>query len=219
MTSGKTRITLVGSTGLIGKQFLELAMVEADADITAITRRDIPGLKDSSQVRQVINSFEELESLRPHLKADVFVCSLGTTIKMAGSQERFYTVDHDFPLTMAKIAKEEGCGKMILVSSVGADAKSKIFYSRVKGELEGDLAALNFDTLHILRPGMLLGDRQESRPGEFIGKLIMAPLGFMFPWKYKPIEAHRLASTILHLCKKEQAGFYIHEGRSLFSPE
>ncbi len=213
------KITVIGSTGLIGHQVLSLAAADESMDVTAITRREISSLKDRAHIKQVIHNFEALDDLQGALTTDVFVCCLGTTIKTAGSRERFYAVDHDIPLTLAKLAKEQGCGNMILVSSVGADASSKIFYSRVKGELEADLIKLDFDSLHILRPSMLLGERQESRPGEFVGKLIMEPLSALIPWKYKPIQAQVLASKIVQLCTEDRLGVFIHEGKPLFSGE
>jgi uncharacterized protein YbjT (DUF2867 family) len=154
--------------------------------------------------------------MRGELKSDVLVCTLGTTIKTAGSQERFIEIDHDIPLALAKIAHEEGCNTFILVSSMGADANSSIFYSRVKGQLEEALKAVGFPRLHILRPSILLGDRQESRPGEFVGKLIMQPLSFLIPWKYKPIQASTLAAKIREIIAAEKSGVRIWSGKNLF---
>jgi len=212
-------ITVIGSTGLIGKQFLESITSEEYGAVTAITRRPIPEFENKPFINQVLNDFCDLETLRPVLKTDVLVCALGTTIKSAGSQKRFYEIDHDIPLATARMAQEQGCKTYILVSSVGADSSSKIFYSRVKGELEDDLKALGFDALHILRPSMLMGDRQESRPGEFIGKLIMAPLSFLVPWKYKPIQATTVANAIKYYSRDPGKGVFIQEGRSLFNPK
>ena len=125
-------------------------------------------------------------------------------------------IDHDIPLNLAKIAREEGCQTFILVSSMGADADSKIFYSRVKGKLEQALKDVGFSQLHILRPSMLLGDRHESRPGEFIGKLIMQPLSFLIPWKYKPIQASTVAAKIHELIVVGMEGSFTWSGKSLF---
>ncbi len=210
------RICVIGSTGLLGKHFLESISAGDFGKVTAITRRLIPSLNDRTFIKQSIHDFSDLESMRPDLKADVLICTLGTTIKTAGSQDAFVRVDHDLPIEIAKIAKEEGCKSLVLISSVGANAQSKIFYSQVKGKTEEALEKLGFEQFHILRPSMLLGKRQESRPGEFIGKIIMSPLAMMIPWKYKPIHANTIAAKIQALVKASTPGEHIWEGRSLF---
>jgi len=210
------QITLLGSTGLIGQAFLNLMSAEDGLEVTAITRREMPGFEGKGFIHQAIHDFKDLESIRPDLKTDVLVCTLGTTIKTAGSRERFFEVDHDIPLRLAQIAFEEGCRNMILVSSVGADAASRVFYSRVKGQLEEDLKPIGFDQLHILRPSMLLGDRQEHRPGEFIGKLISKPLTPIIPWRYKPIHAKQVAAKIRSLVHSHETAVHIWEGKLLF---
>ncbi|NQV50089.1 MAG: NAD-dependent epimerase/dehydratase family protein [Candidatus Marinimicrobia bacterium] len=209
-------ISVIGSTGLIGMQFLE-SISEGDyAQVIAITRRSIPSLQQQLFIKQAIHDFSNLEMLADDLKTDVLVCALGTTIKTAGSQARFMEVDHDIPLETARIAHAEGCKTFILISAVGANPQSSIFYSRVKGLLEEDLKELGFDRLFILRPGMLLGDRQEKRSGEFIGKLLMQPLNFLIPWKYKAIHLATLVSTIHHLIASQKQGLQIIEGKELF---
>ena len=209
-------ISVIGSTGLIGKQFLE-SISEGDyAQVIAITRRSIPSLEQQLFIKQAIHDFSNLDKLGDDLKTDVLVCALGTTIKTAGSQARFMEIDHDIPLETARIAQAEGCKTFILISAVGANPQSSIFYSRVKGLLEEDLKELDFDRLFILRPGMLLGDRQEKRSGEFIGKLLMQPLNFLIPWKYKAIHSATLVSTIHHLIASQKQGLQIIEGKELF---
>lgn len=209
-------ITVIGSTGLIGKQFLQNIEADDFQQVTAITRRKILDLQKKTFIKQVIHDFSDLESMRSDLRTDVLICTLGTTIKIAGSQKRFYEVDHDIPLKLAKIAFEEGCRTFILVSSIGANASSGTFYLRVKGQLEEDLKEIGFTSLQILRPGMLLGSRQESRPGEFIGKIIMKPLSFLIPWQYKPIEATTVATKINQLIKDDVQGEMTWSGKPLF---
>jgi len=209
-------ITVIGSTGLIGLQFLSNISDGEYKGVTAITRREIPTLSDKPFIHQAIHDFSDLASMRADLKTDVLVCTLGTTIKTAGSQERFFEIDHNIPLALAKMALEEGCQTFILVSSLGANATSKIFYSRVKGQLEEALKEVGFKQLHLLRPSMLLGNRQESRPGEFIGKLIMAPLSFLIPWNYKPIQASTVAAKIRELISAGGSGTSIWTGKELF---
>lgn len=209
-------ISVIGSTGLVGLEYLR-SISEGDyTTVTAVTRRDIPELSDKPFISQVRHDFSDLEKLRADVSSDVLICTLGTTIKTAGSQERFIEVDHDIPLALAKMAFEEGCQTFILVSSMGADASSKIFYSRVKGQLEQALKQIGFHQLHIIRPSMLLGDRKEIRPGEFIGKLLMRPLSFLIPWQYKPIHARTVAAKIKQLSTAEEHGVRFWSGKELF---
>ena len=104
---------------------------------------------------------------------------------------------------------------MILISSTGANSKSNIFYSRVKGLLEESLEELGFEEFHILRPSLLLGKRNETRPAEYISKLIMDHLSFLIPWKYKPIHASIIARTIKCIIMEEKSGKHIWDGRKL----
>lgn len=212
-----TRITVIGSTGLIGSEFLRNVTEGEYESVTAITRREVDGLQGKMFIKQAIHDFNDLESMRSDLQTDVLVCALGTTIKTAGSQERFFEIDHDLPLSLARIAREQGCKRFILVSSVGADASSRTFYLRVKGQLEQALKELGFETLHILRPSMLLGDRLESRPGEALGKILMKPLSFVIPWKYKPIHAKQVSAKIRQLSLSTDSGNHVWLGKSLFN--
>ncbi|NQV16100.1 NAD-dependent epimerase/dehydratase family protein [bacterium] len=210
------KISVIGSTGLIGKTFLE-SIKEGDYDqVTAITRREIENLKGKTFIKQACYDFSNLEQMKPDLKADVLICALGTTIKIAGSQERFIEVDHDLPLEIAKLAVSEGCQTIVLISAVGADVDSSIFYSRIKGRLEQDISTLPVRGIHILRPSMLMGERLESRPGEFVGKIIMQPLRFLIPWKYKPVHASTIVETIHNVIREGKQGQHFYEGKRLF---
>ena len=213
----KQKITLIGSTGLIGTHFLEEISPDDFQNVKAITRRKIPNLENKDFIKQSVHDFSELEKMRQDLKTDVLVSALGTTIIKAGSKDEFMKIDHDLPLEISRIAKEEGCRTMILISSMGANSKSKIFYNRVKGLLEESLEKVGFKEFHILRPSLLLGKRTEARPAEHIPKLIMDHLSFLIPWKYKPIHASIIAKTIKCIIMEEKSGKYIWEGRKLFN--
>ena len=128
----KQKITLIGSTGLIGANFLEQIDPDDYQNVKAISRRKIPNLEKKDFIKQSVHDFQDLEKMRQDLRTDILVNALGTTIKKAGSKDEFMKIDHDLPLNISKIAKEEGCRTMILISSMGANSKSKIFYSRVK---------------------------------------------------------------------------------------
>ena len=214
----KNKITLIGSTGLIGTHFLEEISPDDFKDVNAITRRRIPNPENKDFIKQSVHDFSDLEKMRQDLKTDVLVSAFGTTIKKAGSKEEFMKIDHDLPLKISKIAKEEGCRTMILISSMGANSKSNIFYSRVKGLLEEALEKIEFEEFHILRPSILLGKRKETRPTEYVSKLIMAYLSFLLPWKYKPIHASVIAKTIkCIIIMEKKSGKHIWEGRKLLN--
>jgi uncharacterized protein YbjT (DUF2867 family) len=143
---------------------------------------------------------------------------MGTTIKVAGSQDAFMKVDYTYVLNFAQLAKRNGIDKFIVVSSLGADKNSANFYLKVKGDVENDLTRLKFKNLIIVRPSMLLGDRKEFRLGELIGKKIMKGLAFLFVGKlkkYKAIEASTVAKAMLMLSKNELSDVAIFENARL----
>ena len=213
----KQKITLIGSTGLIGTHFLEEISPEDFQNVKAITRRRIPNLENKDFIKQSVHDFSDLEKMRQDLKTDVLISALGTTIQKVGSKDEFMKIDRELPLEISRIAKEEGCKTMILISSKGANSKSKIFYIRVKGLLEESLEKIGFEEFHILRPSLLLGKRNETRPAEYISKLIMDHLSFLIPWEYKPIHASIIARTIKCIIMEEKSGKHIWDGRKLFN--
>ena len=161
--------------------------------------------------------FQICKKMRQELITDVLITALGTKIKKAGFKDEFMKIDHDLYLEISRIAQEEGCRTMILISSMGANSKSNIFYNRVKGLLEESLEEIGFEEFHILRPSLLLGKRTEARPAEHISKLIIDHLSFLIPWKYKPVHARIIAKTIKYLIMVNKSGKHIWEGRKLFN--
>ncbi|MEJ0056863.1 MAG: NAD(P)H-binding protein [Bacteroidota bacterium] len=159
----KTAI-LAGTTGLIGAQVLELLMEEKSYDrIIALSRK--PLKKTSEKIINLIVDFDDLDSFKDHLKGDDVFCCLGTTIKQAGSKEAFRKVDLEYPVTLATITKNNGARKFLIVTALGANKRSSIFYNQVKGEVEEKIAALGFEEYHIFQPSMLIGLRKEERAG------------------------------------------------------
>ncbi|MDW7673640.1 MAG: NAD-dependent epimerase/dehydratase family protein [Bacillota bacterium] len=187
---------LVGTTGLIGMEMLQYLLAAKEySKIISITRQS-SGIKHEKLEERIIDfdmlSRHDFSQFRIN---DVFCC-LGTTIKKAKSKEAFIKVDLEYPLTIAKLAKEVNAEKFILVSSMGANARSKLFYSKVKGQLEEQLQQLNFHSLIIFRPSLLLGKRAEFRPGETMAAVVAKGLFFLFIGhlkKYEPIAAKKVA--------------------------
>jgi hypothetical protein len=125
-------------------------------------------------------------------------CALGTTIGQAKTKENFYTIEHDFVISFAKLASEMGVSKFLYVSALGADSSSTVYYNRVKGEIESDLKSLNFDYLGLFRPSLLLGNRAEFRFGEEVAKILMKPLVWLKLWKnMRPIYDYQVAKVMV----------------------
>jgi uncharacterized protein YbjT (DUF2867 family) len=190
---------LVGATGLIGGHVLSTLLERSEySAVTALVRR--PTGKKHDKLRERIIDFEDMAAAGDAFDVtDVYAC-LGTTIKVAGSQERFRQVDHDYTVNVAKLAKQHGASRLAVVSSIGASAAASSFYMRVKGETEDDVRALGFSHLVIAQPSILIGERTESRPGERVGIVAMRALDFaMFGAlrKYRAIDARTVAQGMI----------------------
>jgi len=191
------KVILAGATGLVGRALLEGLLAESQvAHVHCLGRRK-PNIEHGKLTAHVVD-FAALPALP---SADEVYLALGTTINVAGSQQAFRSVDFDANLAVARAALNSGARRAGLVSAMGASAGSKVFYSRVKGELEDALERLPFDGLIIARPSLLIGDRlalgQPERAGEQFGFAVGKALGFLVPTNYRPIEAARVAKALL----------------------
>ena len=214
MSSGDARsAVLLGATGLVGGHCLELLLKDAAyGRVTTLGRRASgrthPRLDE--QVGDVDRLIDELGSFKG---VDVFCC-LGTTIRAAGSQEAFRRVDHDLPVHAAKVASAQGARHFLLVSAAGADSSSRVFYNRVKGETEAEVAALPFAGVALLRPSLLMGARQERRPAEAAAQKVaplLAPLLVGPLRKYRAIHASTVAAAMVKLAKEGVRGTRVLE--------
>jgi uncharacterized protein YbjT (DUF2867 family) len=202
----ETRNALVaGASGLVGGHLLDALLGSPlYREVCSIGRRSLPQQHPKLLQRTVDFSRLESEALPP---SDDAFCCLGTTIKKAGSQEAFRAVDHDAVLAFAKAARKAGTRRFLVVSALGADPRSRIFYNRVKGEIEEDLKGVGFESLIILRPSLLLGDRAESRPGEHAAIVVSKLLGpLLRPFSGRPIEARTVARAMLVLARDASSG-------------
>jgi uncharacterized protein YbjT (DUF2867 family) len=190
-------VVIAGASGLVGREIL--AGLLADTSVAAVHSlgRRRPGVGHPKLTSHVVD-FAALPALPP---ADEAYLALGTTIKVAGSQAAFRAVDYDANLAVAKAALAAGVKRVGLVSAMGADSKSGIFYSRVKGELEEALEEIPFAGLVIARPSMLVGNREELgqpvRRGEVVASVLGKVGGFLIPANYKPIDASAVAKVLL----------------------
>lgn len=201
-------ILLAGATGLTGEHLLDRLLSEP-----TISRVLAPSRRPLAEHAHLANPVGELPDLLAQLQgwADVAFCCLGSTIKQAGSQEAFRAVDHDLVLAFAARARELGARHLLVISALGADAKSSVFYNRVKGEMEQALMAQDWPQLTIARPSLLLGARNELRLGEQLAGLVMRWL----PGKYRGIPAAVLARALWRLALEEGDGVRIVESDEL----
>jgi uncharacterized protein YbjT (DUF2867 family) len=204
----KKTALLLGSTGLIGGHVLELLLAdEAFEKVVSFARKPLP-IKHPKLKQRVVD-FDNPESYEQFVKGDVIFCCLGTTIKTAGSQAAFKKVDYEYPLEFAKAAKQNRVSHYLIITSIGATINTSNFYLKTKGEIESELTKLNFQSLTVLRPSMLLGNRKEFRIGEAIGKVVMTLLSFLFvgPFKkYKAIHAKAVANAMVKQSKSANKG-------------
>jgi uncharacterized protein YbjT (DUF2867 family) len=206
------KAAVTGSTGFIGSILLNLLKDDNDfSEVQVLSRRALE-LSDKFSVLVGDISSQKLTTI------DVAFCALGTTIATAGSKEAFYKVDHDMVISFAKNAKTAGAKTFVLVSSVGANPTTSNFYLKVKGETEKDLEAIGFESLIILRPSMLMGERKEFRFGELIGKgamTLLNPLMLGSLSKYKGIQGKTVANAMVKLGKESLKGVHVLEGNDL----
>ena len=193
----KTAI-LIGATGLVGNEIVNKLLNDSRYDrIKIFTRRT---LKISNlKLEEYIIDFDHLEDWKHKITGDELYSALGTTIKKAGSKEAQYKIDFTYQYEMARIAAENNVSKMLLVSSLGANSKSKNFYLRMKGELEDAILKLPFKNTFIFRPSILAGDRNEKRFGESVGIKLAKIFTIAIPLlkKYRPVEAKNVADSMI----------------------
>ena len=206
---------IAGSTGLIGSYLLEgLNRSDSYTSIHSISRKK-PDVSSNKLHSHTVN-FNELSSLQLTEEITDAFCCLGTTMNKAGSKEAFYEVDFTFVQSFASFALQQGAQRCFLVSALGADSHSKIFYNQVKGEIEEELSAMGFKALHIFRPSLLIGDRNEFRIGEAIGQKLAQWLDFIVPKKYAAIGGDTVAHYMLHIAEtSSEEGICIHESRDM----
>jgi len=203
---------IVGATGLTGKSLLKYLLdAEAYEKVIVLTRKQIE--VNSEKVKLIIIDFDKLSQYKEMLKADDVFCCLGTTIKKAKTKEAFKKVDWHYPVEIAQLTKVNGAQQFLVVSSMGANSKSSIFYSHVKGVMEAELQKIGFDALHIFRPSLLLGDRGEFRLGEYLGIAFYRLISWLFIGKlkkYKGIQADTVARGMYRTAQLERKGINIY---------
>lgn len=202
------KVLHVGATGLVGRHVLSMLLADPRvAQVVAPTRRELP--LPHPKLRNPLVDFTALPEQAPWWAVDGAICTLGTTIRKAGSRAAFREVDYGYPLAVARLARRGGARAFALNSALGADAASRVFYSRVKGEVEAALVQLDFASLTLVRPGLIGGDRHESRPAERIAAVALRALGPVLPRRYRINPAARIAAALVEAVAEPRRGVHV----------
>lgn len=207
-----SRALILGASGLVGSHLAEILVESASYDEVLLAVRQ-PLAKPLRGATEVKVDYENPASFELPNIQDVYCC-LGTTIKKAGSQAAFRKVDYEYPLLAARALHRAGAEQFLIVTALGASKSSAVFYNRVKGEVEDDLVNVGFRQLHVFRPSLLLGERDEVRPGEKVGEAVGKLLSFAFVGplgRYKPIQAKRVAQAMANAARSKDPGVFWHE--------
>ena len=202
------RVVLVaGATGLVGREVLAALLADNSTRTVHCVGRRASGVRHAKIVDHVVADF----SAMPNLPAlDGVYIALGTTIRLAGSRAAFRAVDFDAVVAVARAARSAGTTRLGVVSAMGADAGSKVFYNRVKGEMEQAIAGLGFASVVLARPSLIDGDRaalaQLSRTAEGLGLRLMRLLRPLIPANYRAVHAADIARTMVRAVQQGQAG-------------
>ena len=206
---GKTAL-VIGATGLVGEQLVLQLLEHPEFEKVVVFGRRKSGLNHPKLEERLID-FDRTESWAALVKGDVLFSTLGTTIKTAKTKANQYRVDFTYQYEFAKAASQNGVTTYVLVSSLGADSKSSVFYSRMKGELDEAVSRLPFQKTIIVRPSILDGNRKEKRPAEKVSLAIMRALSKVILKKYRPTPVDLLASQMIRLSLEEKSGHQIIE--------
>jgi len=210
---------VLGASGFIGSYLLEDLLASPHySEVIVVVRKSLN--IQHAKLRVLIGDLNTISSLKKELFADEIFIALGTTKKQTPNEDEYYKIDHDYPVLAAKIAKENGAKAVFLVSAVGADAGSSVFYIRTKGLAERDIIALQFEHTHIFRPSMLMGDRKEHRPME---KAFMGLFSFLNPMlvgrasHYRGIDGKDVARAMVNAAKNQTEKVKIYHWEEMYS--
>lgn len=203
---------IAGASGLIGSLLLPLLLAsDRYAKVVVVTRRPLPQVHP--KLEQRVLDFDELEEYSMGLIADDVYCCLGTTMRQAGSKEAFYRVDYLYVVKLAALTARNFASQLLVVSAMGADLESRIYYNQVKGEMEAAVRQTPFRAIHFFRPSLLLGDRPEKRLGEQLGSFLLRVLNplLLGPLRnYRAIPAAAVARAMLRAAEDDGGGIKVH---------
>jgi uncharacterized protein YbjT (DUF2867 family) len=208
-----TDLLLVGATGLVGQAVLRQALADSRVSkVVAVTRKPLPA---HDKLENPLVDFDALPADAPWWKVDAGICTLGTTMRQAGSPVAFRKVDVEYPLTVAKLLRDHGAQSFAFNSSIGANPKSRAFYMRVKGEVEHRLIAGGFPSLTLVRPSGILGPRRQNRRWEARTIRVFHSLRPILPRHYRVVPADKIAKALLEAAINAPPGVHIVESERL----
>lgn len=199
---------ILGSTGLVGSELVKQLQASGMYDKIILPVRRLSGIHGPA-VKEVLYNFDKPDP--SVMQANDIYCCLGTTIKNAGSQKNFYRVDVTYVVESAKAGYANGAERFALVSAMGANARSSVFYNRSKGEVEEAVCRIGYSSCFIFRPSLLLGNRSEFRFGEKVAGFLMRIFSFIIPKRYKAIEASSVAAAMVSAMKSHKTGLRVFE--------
>jgi uncharacterized protein YbjT (DUF2867 family) len=207
---------IIGATGATGKDLVNVLLQDTDYTAVVIFVRRPSGMKHP-KLSEIITDFDNLETESEHIKGDIWFSCLGTTLKAAGSKDKQWHIDYEIPLKFAGIARRNSINRMVLLSAYGASATSKVYYSRIKGQLEEKIASLRFESYIVFKPGILLR-KNSNRPDE---RLTTSVLGFLnrlgLLRKFRPLPTLQLAEKLAGAPKVFGAGRHVIELDEIFN--
>lgn len=205
-------VLVIGATGLVGRQCISLLATDPSCSrIVALTRRRENDFPVSSKLQVEVVDFDNLDEHASVFAVDQIICTLGTTMRKTPDQDVYRRIDYGYPLEAAKLGLAHGATHYLVVTALGASSRSRIFYNRLKGELEDALSLLNYRSLTIARPSVLIGDRAEPRRSEKIAW----KLSFITPRKYKPVPSANVARALVNAARDDVPGLRIIENAEM----
>lgn len=209
-----TRTALVaGASGLVGGHVLRRLLEDKDYErVTSFGRHELP--LTAKKLAQRVVDFDRVAEVGDFPRVHDVFCCLGTTIRQAGSQDAFRKVDFTYVVELARVALRHRAAQFLLVTALGADAGSRVFYSRVKGEVEEAVKRLQFEGIHIFRPSLLLGHRAASRPGERAATLLSPLVSWAMVGplrRYRPVRADAVARAMVRIAREARRGVHVYE--------
>ncbi len=207
---------VIGATGLVGSRLVKLLLKDSRFEKVKIFVRRSLNVQHNKLEEHVID-FDAPDKWKKLITGDVLYSAMGTTLKQAGSKEAQYKIDYTYQYQVAKIAAANNVKEYVLISAAGSNPQSKIFYSKMKGELELAVRKLPFETIHIIKPGMLSGERSDGRTGEKLGIGIMSVLG-LIPGlgSLKPIEGEQVATAMINATFRPVVGIHAYPMGQVF---
>ena len=208
---------VIGSTGLIGTELLKIILESLEySQVVTFVKRD-SGIRHPKLIQHLID-FDQPDTYENLVAGDDFFCTIGTTIKNAGSQNAFRQVDYEYPRQFASFAMQNKVKQFLIISALNADAKSSNFYLKTKGAIQDFLENCEFESVAVLQPSLLLGNRAEFRFGERVGAFFMRTFSFVFQGnlkKYKAIEGETVAKAMFKIAQRKNTGFKIYESDAI----